>query len=173
MDEIVAFVERYAQAEYEEQIASYTEKKYSVYMDKQKAVKAFMEPTVTSGFSRTAFESDAYFGQFAPKAERLAPRTLFQIKKFAHPKYVDVWQAYVSGDHRGDADYDRSIYVAKVGDELKIVAIYVLDPEAEDEGELLWIRYRGSKLQHLGEPLEVKKIKPPTFELHREEYDAQ
>lgn len=174
MDGVIDFITRYVQAEHEEQVASYTERNYSRYKKAQKAVEAFFAPRVTSGFSRTAFESDLYFAQYAPKAERLSARTLFLVRRYAgDPTHGDLYRAYLSGNHKGDDGYDRNVYVAMGDGAWRIVAVYGLDREDEEEDdELWWDRMRGSKLRDLGPAVETRRLAPPAPPLHRAEYDG-
>jgi len=172
MDEVIEFVARYVLAEHEEQVASFTERSYPRYTRTQKAVEAFFAPRVTQGFSRSAFESDTYFAQFAPKAERLAARTLFAVRRYAgDPSYGDLYRAYLSGNHQGDAGYDRNVYVARLEGAWKIVAVYGLDPD--DEEELWWDRMRGAQLHDLGAAAETRRLTPPSPALHRAEFDGE
>ena len=168
MDEVIAFVTQYLQAEHDEQVASYTEKNYSRYQKTQKSVESFFAPRVTQGFSRTAFESDLYFSQFAPKAEKLQPRPVFLVRRYGHAEHGDLYQAVLGGDHKGDDTYARALFVARQDGALKVVAIYALDDDEEDVVE--WVRYRGLRLQHLGAVHEARRLSPPAEPLHLEDY---
>ncbi len=168
MDQVVELVTAYAKAEHAESVASYTETDYNRYLEAQREVKGFMQASVTSGFSRTAFESDLYFQQFKDKADRLAPRQLFVVRKFGHPTYGDLFQAILGGSHAGDDTYKRAVFVTEVEGELKVIAIYAIDED--DEEEVDWLRYRGAKIQHLGEPEEERKVLAPSDPVHLEDY---
>lgn len=170
MDEVVTFVTAYTEAEHAESVASYTETNYNRYLETQKDLKGYVQSSVTSGFSRTAFESDLYFQQFKSKADRLKPRPLFVVRKYPHHTYTDVFQAIVGGNQEGDDVYKRAIFVAEVEGALKVVSIYVIDED--DERTVEWERYRGAKIQHLNleEPLEVRKLQAPTDPVHLEDY---
>ena len=103
------------------------------------------------------------------KASQFVPRTLFAIRRFAHPQFGELAQAIVSWDQAyGDRRYYDSFFIARVDGDLRVIARYGLE---DDPTVVRWKRETGADVGTLDAPVETVRFDPPDDPVHRRDWE--
>jgi|GEM_PF-1528712 len=117
----------------------------------------------------------------------LGPRLLFKVERYDTRGLGPVFRAYVSSHLKDYTTYAASLLVADQGEGPRIVSQYNLCWTCEGSGKAGgktcpdcggagWLRVGGldvGDLRQLGEPVEVRKIQPPSDSKHLADYEAR
>ncbi|PTL85200.1 hypothetical protein [Vitiosangium sp. GDMCC 1.1324] len=185
--EVVEWMQRFTQRDYEAHLAS-----YSPELDDETYTSRFveldrlyaLEEDVYTGISRGREMSEQAKARCTTMRERLTPRVLFQLKKYAHPEMGELYRAYVSGEFKHNVGaYNLILTLAHTKHGLQIVSVDSRcmncrgsgreDGEACQEcGGKGWEHESGRKLGELGAPVEVIKLQAPTNPESRADYES-
>jgi hypothetical protein len=175
MDEVIGFIKQFIQAEYEAEVARFSEPDYDVFSEKAERVDACYVPDLYGTVSRPMSLPAAVFEKMKRQAAEVTPRVLFEIRQYQHPKLGALYRCYLSDRRRrpeGTSYFDNK-FVASTEEGLKIIASYErcdacqgsgkVDGERCRECELEgWRMGAGAKLRALGPLVERRKLTPPT-----------
>lgn len=174
MEEAIQLVRDFAAAEQEAVQASYLERDEGVFEEKLREATRFMHRTPEAYMSLPYGHHFAAGDTSAQRelARRHAARKIFMVKHYRNEALGDLYGIYVTSSRKWpQLRYGDILYVARVGDEMKIVSRYAAATFSAREG-LEWEWREGLKLPDPGELVEVRKLLAPEVPEHREHYDA-
>lgn len=182
-DEVVQFARAFVKAEYDALLARHTEPDDAKFRKKSTSVQKYLGRGVEIPLQRPIKTDDNWFntGKEMVKYGTLAPRKIFQIKRYDNGSGGPLYRVYASSHtrpRRGGYPYGSSLFLREEGSRLEVISIYDLDILGQ-EGQhlksdgLTWILASGDKVARLGEPSAVRKIEPPDHPEHRADYDRE
>jgi hypothetical protein len=167
MDQIVQFIKEYNEVEQKYYRAIYTDQQG----DEIKQLREEMMQFFSYGHHLPAppfvdILREEWFEEGPEEIEKLNPRYLYQIKKYTHSDYGELYKVYL-GNEKGLDDYYILYYIASIENTLKIISFYITD----SEGGFEYIK--GKEIKGLGKPLEIMKIRKPTADYNIKEYESE
>lgn len=185
MDEVMAFLREYIEKEYEAERASFTERDEAKFTERLVALHPYYEGNLRTGLSRPIEFTDAEWERRRAKAGEVIPRNLFQVKRYRHPRFGDVYRAYVSFTKTyGAGTCNYSMFVREIDGALKVFALYHMCHTCygtgSDDGDACadcrgrgWTWATGHDFGgDFGSLVEVRKLQPPGPRC-LPEYDAE
>jgi hypothetical protein len=184
MQVILPLIEAFIQAEHEALIAQYSERDAALFQDKRAKVEKFFANGIEPEIRRPAAPDETWFaaGKRMLELKSLAPRVVFQIKLYRHPRYPRLYRAYLSSTAPARGKrlmYFKNYFVAEQDGDLKIISHYDYDLITDQEGERLvdgglsWIWNDGQVLDTLGDFEKSWKFQAPDDPAQRAEYEAE
>src|SRR5689334_8152128 len=97
----------FSSAEYSALQAKYTERDNRVYDDQKKVAESFLDPAVESGLGRAPTPGQDWFeeGEKMVRSNSLVARRIFQIKKYDHLSFGNLYRVYTSGTLRSSTGH--------------------------------------------------------------------
>ncbi len=186
MEKVLNFVNNFLNKEYEAIVAMNVERDDEIYRAKIAIVRSFLAQDLVLKFSRPSDPEDMeeWFadGDEIVSDGNIQPRTLFQIKEYAHPTYKQLYRLYVSLPRKyrkGNPSYVVNFYIVPEGELFKIISQYDYDvcPDKKGirmkDGGLTWMWMGGEQLKNFGTFVRSVKFQPPFQPEHLVEYEAQ
>lgn len=189
MDEVLAFVRKFIQQEYEFNKILHTERDDASMQAARAQIRAYFADDFANfdqgpDYRRPSQPDNTFFedGQLQFDRGWIVPRTFFQLKQYQHPEIGQLFRAYTSSIHRsepGHNGYANNFFITRQNNDLRIITRYRLhDPRGRgrvmitDHG-LMWAASGGLKIQTMGKLVAVHKLEPPDQPADRAEYDAE
>ncbi len=125
------------------------------------------EGNLKTGIVRLAEPDEPDFEDIKQQIEETNKRNLFLLRLYKHPKYEELYRAYVSTDHLGGERYFQSYYFALVDGKFKIIARYLIN-----HSHSAWEWNGGVKIDNPGEFQEVERFTEPKHEKDLKDYQS-
>lgn len=175
MDIAIDFIQSFIQAEYKALMTTYTEPDENLFDEAIRQSEDFLyiapNHIMSLGFGRPPGLSSDEIEEMAEEASKFNPRVLFLAKHYEHPVFGDLYVFYASGYHDMPLlAYDTTFYVALVEKKLKIISKYVVGFNSGID-ELEWEYLCGTKVDQLGDLIEVRKFIEPESRPHKADYN--
>lgn len=153
-------------------LARLTERDHEKYCQLREALLPFYCEGVDDGQYRHPDQDEETFQINAVRVEqgKVVPRALFQIKRYRHPRWGDLYRAYLGPDELFPRPpiYDQNLFIAPVDGRFKIIAVYKFNrfPERRREkfiidNGLCWNYRSGEPIKTLGALQETLKFQVP------------
>jgi hypothetical protein len=187
MKEVVEFLQRYIQQEYEVIMAKYTELDYNAFQKKIPEVDQFYssEDGIYYSLTRPREMSPAEWEEMAAAGKALRPRVLFQVKKYKHSKLGEVCRAYLSGEKpSAQGRFMQLVSVAGTEEGMRIISMDRMCLSCGGNGKIGdapcktckgvgFQHAEGRKLGKLGPLLENNRLQAPTHPKSLADYEAE
>lgn len=167
MEEAVAFIHNFIEKEYAALRAAALERDEEVYKTQRRVVNRMYAGDLITELPLRLGDQDEWFAKAARYLENKKPRTLFQIKAYAHHSYQRVYCCYVSDFMNVSTSYFQNLCVAQAAVGLRIIAAYLVTFDRKG-----WKYSGGQRIEPLGDLIEVRQFQPPENPVDRAEYDA-
>jgi len=181
MDEALAFLDEYAQKEYEAWLS--TPESEEVFNAKRDAFHALVGG-MNTGLSRPAEMTPSSIENARRANESRVKRKLFAVQEYKHPEMGSLFRAYMSGyDTYNNNDFADFFVVRKFPVGFRTNSWYRLCMDCEGAGKVNGKQCRfcdgegfqfvsGLRMGKYGELVETRKLQPPADPAHRQIYDA-
>jgi hypothetical protein len=130
---------------------------------------------------------DDHLQQGEKQLQVIGPRHLFKVERYEHGELGTLFRAYAGSHLRKSTTYASSLFAADLGQGPRLVSQYNLcrtcrgsgqagGKKCSDCGGTGWRLVGGTDLgdlRELGEPVEVRKIQPPSDPDHLADYEAR
>ena len=174
MDEVVEFINRFIEAEYQAVMATHTNPDGEAVRQAIAAAEAFVHSTprsiVSLGIGRPPGMTSEELQPLAEEAERLGPRILYAVATYDLAGRT-VHRAFV-GAHRDPAgfSYDLTLNIAPVDGDLRIVGRTAVNVFAAQD-RLEWEPAGGEQFPEDASPTEVVALQRPGDPVHAAHFD--
>jgi hypothetical protein len=169
VDEVIDFVKQLFQEMYQLEFMNRTEnysyedvEAFSDHLDE----KYFHGATHGIGITRPVFRTPDNFTDPANSIKKRKPPIIFQAKEYDDAKWGKVYKVYASSTNSIADTYFRVYFVARLDGQWKIISQYGFISQVYEHRE-------GVNFDHLGQPLEIRKLQPPAEPSDLEEYNAE
>jgi len=167
--EVEDFTRRFIDAEHRALRASFEEEDDAKALDLLRTAQGMLGAGAVLHFGRPLGLSAELRAAKRRKATQFVPRTLFAIRRFAHPTFGEVAQAIMSWDQAyGQRRYYDSFFIARIDGDLRMIARYGLE---DNQTAVRWKRETGAELGDLGAPIESARFEPPEDDVHRRDWE--
>ncbi len=181
MDEAIAFLEEFAQKEYDARQALGED--WAVFQEKMQAVGKMCaslninltRPQELSPRNKETIESNRKF---------LAKRKVLAVQHYKHPEQGNLYRAILSGyETYTNDDFDGLYWVQQFPFGLRVITIYRLCLDCKGSGKIKgtncrvcgglgWKAPVGLHMVEYGQLIETRKLQPPSDDEHRALWDA-
>lgn len=168
MEEVISFLKKYVQQEYDTFVTVHTEKDDETAEDAiDKLYDEFYGPGMRARVQRPMNPSKNFFWGKKEINKKLQKRLLFQVKQYEHPKRGDLFAGYLSDVFPGSTGYGSMVYIKQEGDTWQIIADH-----AWNRDQMEWEHTSGEELKSPGKLKGKKKLQPPTLKEDLQDYEA-
>jgi hypothetical protein len=155
IDSAAEFVRSFIEKEYKVHLAQHDATPEAEYEARKEAAEAYLDIS-------TAIYINFYRGEITnvkkwlrenkDTLESISPRTLFKIARYEHPKYGQIFAAYMGGEYNYTQNaFHDLFFIKQVEGKLLIVSHY--------GGRFEY--WSGDEFEKLGKPVEVKEFEKP------------
>jgi hypothetical protein len=176
MMEVLEVVQQFIQRDCETRLAFYTEPDNEAYQKTLAELERFyaLEEGVHTGFGHRRKLTDQWQRMREKMGGRVAPRVLFQVKKYESPEARELFRVYLSGEFKHDQQgYGQIVSLEQTEAGLRIISIdgrclscmgrgKIGEEQCTACGGTGWEHGSGRKLKELGRLVEVCKHQAPT-----------
>jgi hypothetical protein len=177
LENVIEFVKSFTVAEYRAIQATFLEPDDGILAKRMEEATRHLHVVpghvMSLGFGRRPGMTPEEVAEDADWVNDYRERTLFQVKRYSHPAFGDLYACFLSSYKKEPfLAYGSCFAVTLVEGVLKIISIYT--PEMTlDPGPVKWEYLQGTRLDSWGELVEVRKLTEPDWPAHLADYKGE
>ncbi len=132
MEKVISMVQKLFDVEFKALSASLVERDDSLFTNQISELKGYFEKNVQNDIRRPENPSEEWFqlGEEVLAKGKLCPRLIFQVKRYRHKQYGDLFRVYASSTTQpapGQSGYSICLFITDWEEKLLVISRYDRD----------------------------------------------